>query len=237
LIAVLSLHGSAARQQQPDRRTVWSGVYTEAQAIRGAAAFQSHCQACHGTDLSGSEGPALTGFGFMRSWTGLTVRELFHHIRVAMPEGAAESVSDPDKLDILTFIFQQNGFPAGREPLTANSSELAMILIEGPDGPEPPPTGATVHTVGCLRKPAADSWLLERASEPARTTLEAARAISPEDRAGVPPGSRTIRLIGISTSESREGQRVVVRGLMIRGKDNETINVLEIATVSPSCVP
>lgn len=154
-----------------------------------------------------------------------------------MPEEAVTSVSDADKLDILTFIFQQNGFPAGREPLTTNPNQLATVLFEGRDGPEPPPTGATVRSVGCLTSGPNNAWVLERASEPARTTLEIAREISPEESAQVAPGSRTIRLLDVSPSDPNKGRRVVVTGLMIRGKSEETINVLEMAPVGSSCTP
>ena len=236
LAIAVSLQVTAA-PQQPGRRTVWSGVYTEAQAARGALAFRAHCEACHGADLGGGEGPALTGPAFMRNWIGLTVRELFHHIKVAMPEEAVTSVSEADKLDILTFIFKENGFPPGQEPLTTNPNELATVLFEGRNGPEPPPTGATVRTVGCLRSAGSNVGVLTQASEPVRTTLELAREISPKESLQGPPGSRTIRLLGIPAGDSKTGHRVVITGLMIRGKDEETINVLEVAAVGSTCAP
>jgi mono/diheme cytochrome c family protein len=226
-----------ATHQQTGRRTIWSGVYTEAQAARGAVAFRAHCEACHGVELGGGVGPALTGSGFMRNWTGLTLRELFHHIKVAMPEEAVSSVSEADKLDILTFIFQENGFPPGREPLSGNPDELATVMFEGRNGPEPPPTGATVRAVGCLKSAGSNVWQLTQASEPVRTTLELAREISPKESLAVPTGARTIRLLGIPAGNSTTDQRVVVTGLMIREKGEESVNVLDLAPVGSTCVP
>ena len=46
-------------------KTQWDGVYTEAQAARGALVYSQYCASCHGPDLSGSEmAPALTGGEF-----------------------------------------------------------------------------------------------------------------------------------------------------------------------------
>ena len=52
--------GLVAAQTSAPPRTVWDGVYTEAQAKRGTAGYQEQCSFCHLADLSG-EGfaPAL----------------------------------------------------------------------------------------------------------------------------------------------------------------------------------
>ena len=41
--------GVAARQA----RSVWDGVYTAEQALRGAPLYQQSCAECHGPDMSG----------------------------------------------------------------------------------------------------------------------------------------------------------------------------------------
>ena len=41
-------------QAQAPAKTVWDGVYTEAQAARGRSAYQQHCAECHGGSLEGA---------------------------------------------------------------------------------------------------------------------------------------------------------------------------------------
>lgn len=227
----------AAQTPRDVRRTVWSEVFSAAQAERGAVAYGEHCESCHGADLRGNEGPALVGPSFTRNWVGLSVRDLFRHIRVAMPEDAVSSVSDADKLDILTFIFQKNGFPAGAQPLTLDSEALAGIMFEGKDGPEPPPTGATVYSVGCLENAGPNNWTLTQATAPVRTTLEATHDPDAQDT-GISLGAQTLRLIGMSSGGVKAGQKVKVVGLMIQASgtsDVAGVNVFEASRLSEGC--
>src|SRR6185369_14585331 len=67
-------------------RSVWDGVYTSAQAERGAALYANNCASCHGSALGGGESaPPLTGGEFSSNWYGLTVGDLFERIRITMP--------------------------------------------------------------------------------------------------------------------------------------------------------
>ena len=56
-------------------QTVWSGVYSEAQAYRGEKVADTTCIGCHGAGLTGGDsGPKLVGEKFLANWSG-TVRE------------------------------------------------------------------------------------------------------------------------------------------------------------------
>jgi len=49
--------------------SIWSGIYTEAQAARGQEVYNSTCSSCHAGDLRGnSNAPSLTGMSFMFLW-------------------------------------------------------------------------------------------------------------------------------------------------------------------------
>ena len=86
-------------------RSVWSGVFPAEQAARGKAQFAVLCQHCHSPMLTGSQaGPPLRGPGFWKKWEGDTVWALFVKIRDYMPEDTIESVTDEEKLDVLTHI-------------------------------------------------------------------------------------------------------------------------------------
>src|SRR3954467_5216444 len=78
--------------QAQTSRTTWDGVYTEAQAARGATVYAATCAQCHGPTLSGAEGPPLTGVDFASNWNGLSLGELFERVRTSMPP------DDPSRL-------------------------------------------------------------------------------------------------------------------------------------------
>ena len=114
LVAAVVAAGRRGRQaQQAPQPRIWQGVYTTAQAERGKATFLVTCQRCHNADLSGDRGPALKGERFMTTWGGGSVKRLFEKIRDTMPPFATSTLDDATKLDIVTFILQTNGFPAG----------------------------------------------------------------------------------------------------------------------------
>ena len=60
-----------------DMPSVWSGVYTAAQADRGKAVYAGHCSRCHGDDLTGPLNYPLAGERFMDHWEAHTLGHLF----------------------------------------------------------------------------------------------------------------------------------------------------------------
>ena len=72
---------------QVQERTVWDGVYTQAQAARGKAQYETTCRSCHG-------GGPRKDDEFMRDWSGSDVRSLFKQVKTSMPPGAPSSLSD-----------------------------------------------------------------------------------------------------------------------------------------------
>ena len=123
--------GVAARQAQ----SVWDGVYTAEQALRGEPLYQQSCAECHGPDLVGGEmSPGLVGGEFVWNWNGLSVGDLFERLRVSMPQGEPNSVSRQEKADILAFLLEANDFPPGDTELANRTGMLAGInfLAEQP---------------------------------------------------------------------------------------------------------
>ncbi|HEX5108627.1 MAG TPA: cytochrome c [Vicinamibacterales bacterium] len=110
-------------------RTIWDGVYNEAQAGRGEKLYAEHCARCHGDSLTGIEAaPALTGTTFYSNWEGETLQALFERIRTSMPPDKPGSVSRAQIADILSHVLRVGGYPAGETPLDAQGP-LAAIAI------------------------------------------------------------------------------------------------------------
>jgi cytochrome c len=127
-LAALPLVVSAAGAE----KTVWDGVYTAAQATRGKATYSTYCSTCHMDDLSGGgsfgmeEAPPLKRDGFME---GRDLNNVYTFIKGNMPADNPSTLASEAYLDILAYVLQQNGFPAGVEELTPNADQLKSIQI------------------------------------------------------------------------------------------------------------
>jgi S-disulfanyl-L-cysteine oxidoreductase SoxD len=116
---------------QEATRSVWDGVYTADQATNGQALYNSECASCHGDQLNGGEmAPPLAGGEFMSNWNGLTVGDLFERIRTGMPPGTPGKVGREAKVAIVTYILQQNKFPAGKDELPGQTEAMKLIKLE-----------------------------------------------------------------------------------------------------------
>src|SRR5215510_3892518 len=134
-LALLCFSGAAVTalaQQRPAAppQKIWDGVFTTAQAARGKAEFHQTCSRCHNLALIGSErGPAIKGPAFLAHYDKGTIADLFIKIRDTMPEGGPGTLNEDVKVDILTYILQQNGFPTGTEELKKDISFLEDIRL------------------------------------------------------------------------------------------------------------
>ena len=115
---------------QAPSRSVWDGVYSEAQAARGQDAYRTMCLSCHGAELGGGEAaPPLAGGDFLSNWNGLTVGDLFERIRISMPADRPGKITRDQNVDVLAYIFRVNEFPAGRSEMERQTESLKTIRI------------------------------------------------------------------------------------------------------------
>jgi cytochrome c len=120
---------------QSANRTVWDGIFTDAQASRGKPLYGRECAKCHGDELTGGEeAPPLAGEAFLSNWNGLTVGDLFDRIRKSMPQQAPGTLSRQQNADILAFMLIMNHYPAGKTELQTQSEILKQIKIEPKPG-------------------------------------------------------------------------------------------------------
>ena len=95
------------------------GVYVAGQAESGRAIYERECAACHQANLQGSfEAPQLAGESFLQFWADLSPGDLFVRIRSSMPPERAGALTDEAYLNVVAYLLQANGAPAGRTALT-----------------------------------------------------------------------------------------------------------------------
>jgi len=227
LFVCVALANLAAAQTNTPRRTVWDGVYTDAQADRGMASFGRSCSGCH---VLTPEGRApLAGDPFWKSFAQKTVGELFEFVSANMPNGAPGSLSESTYADIVAVILKSNGLPAGTTELSPKA--IAEVQIVQKDGRTELPANALARVVGCLVRSGAD-WVVNSATTPER----AERVRSAEEDAARPLGSRKIPLKFLLTSlDALAGSRVVATGLLIGTDGADGINVTAVNRVAPKC--
>jgi S-disulfanyl-L-cysteine oxidoreductase SoxD len=135
--AVRAFGASMGQDNAP--RSVWQGVYTEAQAKRGMEAYQYSCATCHLPELDGDPGrdvPALRGDSFMESWNAHTMKDLFDLVSMSMPKDAPGTLRAQSYVDVLAYLLQVNEIPPGGAELTADSAALGRIRFD-----KAPPVG------------------------------------------------------------------------------------------------
>jgi mono/diheme cytochrome c family protein len=128
-LLVVALIGSAVTGQE-QKRTVWDGVYTAAQAERGRGAYAQACASCHADDLRGKgTAPSLVEESFAFLWADMSVGDLFERTRTRMPSDRPNSLPSATYADVIAFIAQKNGYPAGSADLDTDVEILKLILI------------------------------------------------------------------------------------------------------------
>jgi cytochrome c553 len=121
-----------AQQPRSGSATTSDGVFDLSQATRGKSGYQNNCSGCHMPQLTGGErAPALAGDVFLQRWTGKTVADLFERIQSTMPQQNPRSLPDQACIEILAFILQANGLPAGDHALEPDRETLRRISIAG----------------------------------------------------------------------------------------------------------
>lgn len=108
---------------RPAPRTTLSGVYTLVEAKAGRDMYAGFCASCH-------TAASHTGPMFRTKWAGRPLAELFSYMRTMMPKNDPASLADEDYGVLLSYMLQMNQMPAGKSPLSTDSTELAKIRID-----------------------------------------------------------------------------------------------------------
>ena len=133
VFAVLVLIGAAALVHKPvSARPLEVGYFSTVQADRGQAAFGEHCAVCHETT-------ELSGTDFEYRWRRQTAWNLYRYVSQAMPEDLPGSLEDDVYVDLVAYLLQGNGYPAGDTELNPTRESLGEV----PLGPDADKTGET----------------------------------------------------------------------------------------------
>ena len=132
VIAILVIGVGAFVAQAQSARSTRDGVYTAAQAARGSATYTVYCTMCHMDDLSGGgtfgmeTAPPLRREGFM---AGRDLNNIYTLIKGSMPADNPGTLDAQAYVDVIAFILQQNGYPAGATELRPEAGPLTAIKI------------------------------------------------------------------------------------------------------------
>jgi len=248
-LASFALSAAAfAAAQTP--KTVWDGVYSEAQARRGEVVYHTRCEGCHGANLEGKPDPSLVGPAFIDRWREDNLSTLYNHIAIRMPARAPGTLGEPAYLDVLAFILRSNEMPPGNNDLTVQATGQIRVIHRS--GPQPLPSNTIVLTVGCFTAAAQgpgkqETWSLTRAVDPMRT--KEADETNPEElqrSAAMALGSQSYRLQNLDffrpdfkPAEYRD-QKVQIKGVLFHQTANDRlagdrINVTSVERLPGAC--
>jgi mono/diheme cytochrome c family protein len=232
LVSVASL-ATVVLAQAPT--SVLDGVYTAAQAERGEAVYSTQCAMCHeGQD---ADGPELTATVFLDRWREDTLEPLFTFMKTRMPGNRPGSLDERAYLDVLAYVLQVHGLPAGERELSAEM--VGSIQLVGPDGPQPLANLTIVRAVGCLNAGANNAWALVNVDRLAPVRARVIGKVTTEelkDAAAQPLGTQSFPLMSVSEkSASLAGHKVQVKGVLTRQRTVERINVMSLDSVAPTC--
>lgn len=97
--------------------------FTAEQVKSGRLAYAKSCGVCHGANLEGAAGVALSGAAFAKSWGDgrHQARDFYDVIAQQMPKNAPGSLSEAENVAIVAFILAKNGYAAGSQALSVAS--------------------------------------------------------------------------------------------------------------------
>jgi len=210
-------------------KTVEQGVYTAAQAARGAKTFETNCTACHREP--GGTAPILAGERFAKTFGDATLQTVFTTIKTTMPRSAPGTLTDAEYTDIVAHLLRINSYADGMSELAL--ADMPGIKIPGQSGSL---DQALVQVVGCLSR-AGRNWTLTAATDPARTRdPEPAKDDEASQLDARPAGSRTFRLQQVFGGPTGwTDQRVAAKGFLSQGGAEERITVTSMRALTAKC--
>jgi len=224
--------------------TILDGVFSKAQVQRGKSAYTRNCSGCHSGNLQG-EGiePPLIGELFIDAWREDKLFSLYDFMQTRMPKEGRNSIpgslAPQQYLDILSYMLDSNGFPAGTQELT--QEQLTATQFVGTGGPTPLPPGAMVRWVGCLQVND-KNYQLTQASGPTRVRVideTDSREVAQSHAAAA--GTGAIALTNVQQLQPADqtkmltGKRVQAKGVLNLDNGRSSLQVLSLVGTQQDC--
>lgn len=131
IVVILAAGLTGAGVVAQGQRTSRDRIYSKAQAERGAATWVTRCESCHDPAKlpSGKKGgPVLIGDPFLAEWENRPLGELLTITQLTMPNDGTASLSEDETADVIAYMLQANGFPAGPADLTFAAGQDIVIV-------------------------------------------------------------------------------------------------------------
>jgi len=226
LLVVAATAGVAG--QSSAGRTVWDGVYTDAQTERAMATFGTTCARCH--TLEPQVRSPVSGDKFWQAFTQKTVADLLTYVSANMPNGAGGSLPATTYNDLVALILKTNGFPAGTVELSPETAAGVQIIPR--EGPGELPANTLVRIVGCLAPKSGSDWMLTSATAPERIDKTGP---GPQDATRALGARITALKFVLTRLDGYVGQRLSVSGMLIGTGGADGINVATVNRVAETC--
>ncbi len=114
---------ASAPPAAPTGTSAATGVFTAAQADHGREVYTNTCANCH---MAGEH----SGAKFASTWNSRRVFDLYDVIYNTMPVDNPGGLSDQEYIDVVAYILQLNGHPAGKIALPADAATLKDLRID-----------------------------------------------------------------------------------------------------------
>ena len=103
------------------QKTTNDAVFSKVQADGARAQYDKLCADCHPFTAAAKKKPAdvaLGGEEFFENWEGRSVGEMITTIALTMPNDGSAVVSEAEAANLVAYILQRNGAPAGTKALS-----------------------------------------------------------------------------------------------------------------------
>ncbi|MGH7654521.1 MAG: c-type cytochrome [Gemmatimonadaceae bacterium] len=120
---VAAAPAAASPIRDTSMKTTQLGVYTNAQAARGAQTYATTCGSCHTPS-------SHTGTTYNQNWQGHPLSDLFLYISTQMPQDNPGSLDPNTAADVVAFLLKTYSMPAGTTELAPDTLAMKKILID-----------------------------------------------------------------------------------------------------------
>jgi hypothetical protein len=121
------------------------------------------------------------------------------------------------------------------QPRDSQSEQTNAGQQEAPRGES---TLDIVEVVGCLEQSSSKTWILTNANDPRVSETQATSAMELKAAAARPLGNQQNQLVGVNVfgPSSRKGQKVAVKGVLIKEANERRLNITSLQTVDATCL-